>query len=709
MASYPMSGDSIYIPPTKRRVPLRDQLTPLLFSVALTATLTLILSLNIFTSQQISLQQGETAPQTILAPQSLTYDSPFLTAQERRQAVATIFRYTTTDRSIGREQTNKARAVFLFIEVVRADAVADVPTRIAYLQAIEPIVLDAAVAELLLSLSSAQYGAAKNEVLRIVAEVMQQDVRADNVSQAQEIARRLIGFEFTTPQEQLIGTIAPQFIVPNVFFDEVATTAAREEASTAVKSVRNEIRADEIIIQQGEVVSELQLEELERLGLLRQGTDWYSLLDAFIVSLIASTAVTLYWSRFQRRFNRAFRYLFIMGVLLLLFVLAARLMASSGGQLLYFFPATALFMLLTVIVDARLSVMVAMVVAIMVGFMSNNSLEASMYTAVGGILAILTLRDTQRFYAFFRAGMISAVGNILVLLLFHLGPNADLPNLGVLLFYGFINGALIAPVVTIAGFFFVGLLGVITVVQLQDLSRLDHPLLKELLRKAPGTYHHSIMVANLAEQAAERVDANSTLVRVGAFYHDIGKMNRPSFFTENQEGASTPHETLDPYSSARIILAHVPEGVDLARKYRIPNRIQDFIAEHHGDRIVKMFYEKARAAAGAAADEVDLDLFRYKGRRPRSRETGIVLLADTVEAASSAVRPSTAEEIEKLVNNLVDDHLKEGQLDDSELTMGDLKQIRASFIETLKGRFHVRVRYPGNEELVGREESGVGG
>src|SRR5690606_38686342 len=221
-------------------------------------------------------------------------------------------------------------------------------------------------------------------------------------------------------------------------------------------------------------------------------------------------------------------------------------------------------------------------------------------------------------------------------------------------------------------------------------------LLKDLLRRAPGTYHHSIMVANLAEQAAERVGANSALVRVGAFYHDVGKMNRPPFFTENQEGIN-PHETLDPYSSARIIISHVQDGLDLAKKHKLPDRIQDFIAEHHGDRLVIVFYKKAEEQL-REGEKLDESRFRYKGPRPRSRESGLVLLADSVEAASAAVRPNNAEAIEKLVNKIIDDHIKDGQLDNSGLTLGDIKTIRDSFIETLKGRFHVRVRYPDNEE-----------
>jgi putative nucleotidyltransferase with HDIG domain len=290
---------------------------------------------------------------------------------------------------------------------------------------------------------------------------------------------------------------------------------------------------------------------------------------------------------------------------------------------------------------------------------------------------------------------------MVVILIFRLAQDMGTVELLELLLFSLLNG-LIAASITLAGFFIIGgLFGMMTTLQLQELSRLDHPLLKDLLRRAPGTYHHSIMVANLAEQAAERVEANSALVRVGAFYHDVGKMNRPPFFTENQEGIN-PHETLDPFSSARIIISHVQDGLDLAKKHRLPDRIQDFIAEHHGDRLLYVFHKKAEEQL-EEGETLDESRFRYNGPRPRSRESGIVLLADSVEAASSALRPNNGEAIEKLINKIIDDHVKDGQLDDSGLTLGDLKAIRESFTETLKGRFHVRVKYPGNEELEQRE------
>ncbi|MCA9956008.1 MAG: HDIG domain-containing protein, partial [Anaerolineales bacterium] len=332
--------------------------------------------------------------------------------------------------------------------------------------------------------------------------------------------------------------------------------------------------------------------------------------------------------------------------------------------------------------------------------------ELAAYTAVGGLLASLNLQDAQRINAFFRAGLAAAIGYCAVILVFRLNQDTiDVFNMLELMGYAVVNGVL-SSALTLVGFFVLGsLFGITTTLQLQELSRLDHPLLQELLRRAPGTYHHSIMVANLAEQAAEQIKANSALVRVGAFYHDIGKMNRPPFFSENQEGVN-PHDALDPQTSARIIISHVTDGLELAKRYKLPYRIHQFIEEHHGTRLVKGFYHKAKEQA-AEGEVVDPAKFRYPGSRPRTRETGVVMLADVIESTSRALQPNSEKAIEKLVNSLIDEDLTDGQLDMSGLTLGDIRLIRESFIKTLKGRFHVRVKYPGNEAILSPEEQAV--
>ncbi len=667
------------------------------FTVVVSIGLTIILALNLGSGQQVSLKVGDRAQETIEAPQSITYVSEVMTKKLQEQVAAEIYEFTPLDRAIGREQTSRARDVFSFFEVVRADPLASPETKVGYINAVDGIEFDLQVVETILLLPQAEYNTAKAETLAIIAQVMQQDIRAEGLKQAQDSVRRRISFDLNAQQERLVAALAPQFIVPNVFFDAQETQQARDAAVRAVEPVQQIYSEGQQIIRVGDIVEARHLEALDKLGLLQQGFDWLRLGTSFLAAVVTSVVLAIYWWRFPPRTNRPRMHLIIWGTLILLFSLLARLILLAN--LPYLFPAAALAMLVTVVSDARLAILTTVAQAALFGFMAGNSLELATYVAVGGLVAGMTLRDTQRFYAFFRAGLMGSLGYIAAVLIFRLVPGWSWTELGLLIASGVANAIFLSPILTIAGFFLVGLFGVTTVVQLQDLSRLDHPLLQELLRRAPGTYHHSIMVANLAEQAAERIGANSPLVRVGAFYHDIGKMNRPPFFTENQEG-SNPHDSLDPYTSARIIISHIPEGLEMARDNRLPQRIQDFIAEHHGTRTVWIFYERAQKAAGENAAQVDVNRFRYPGPRPRSRETGIVMLADTIEAASSAMRPSSGKEIEKLVNALIDDHLKDGQLDDSDLTMGDLKTIRASFIETLKGRYHVRIRYPGNEELV---------
>jgi len=445
---------------------------------------------------------------------------------------------------------------------------------------------------------------------------------------------------------------------------------------------------------------------LEELGLLRRETNFLDITSLFMASVLAVTLITLYWRQFEMPRYPGGRHLAVLAGLLLLFTFAARLMVGSE-VLVYWYPIAALAMILTVVYSPQFAILVVAIMATLAGLIAPTSFQVVVYLAGGGLLAALTLRDAQRVTAFFRTGLIAALGHIFVIVLFAtmamtqpVDPLSLLQQIG----YGLGNGML-SSALTMAGFYVLGgAFGIITILQLQDLSRLDHPLLRDLLRRAPGTYHHSIMVANLAEQAAERIGANSTLVRVGAFYHDVGKMIRPPFFAENQEGVN-PHDSLDPYTSARIIISHVRDGLEFARKYRLPHRIRDFISEHHGERAVKSFLRKAQEAAAENGGTIDENLFHYPGPRPRSRETAIVMLADAIEATSTALRPNTESAIVKLVNTIIEDDLLDKQLEHSGLTLSDIEQLRLSFIDTLKGRFHVRVSYPDNEYLLAETNS----
>lgn len=685
--------------PRWRRV-IQDSILGI-FMAVLTVSLTLIFSFNLLAPDDVRVQVGLPAPEDIFAPRAIAYESAVDLRKAQDQARASVLeQYKRIGGDIGRFQLNQVAQTFAFIEVIRADTQASREAKIVYLQAIERVNMEEQIALDLLNMNDADFTEVTAEVQRIVSVVMRREIRENQLRDVQQSAQREVSLQLTPTQERVVSALAPRFIVPNMEPDPEVTEQKREEAAAAVPPFPISIAKDELVIRSGDIVTEKHVEKLTQLGLLQRETDWRVVTSVFIMALLGSVLITLYWHQFYhgRRAGNG-RYLTALTGLIIVFALIARFMLSSPNLAIYLFPMAALSLLLSVLFDVRLSITVTVILAGLIGFNAPSALETTIYTAAGGLLAILTLRDAQRVNAFFRAGLAAAIGYAVVVVAFQFNQAiTDVVPMLELLSYTIGNG-LLSAALTLVGFFVMGsVFGVTTTLQLQELSRFDHPLLQELLRRAPGTYHHSIMVANLAEQAGEKIKANSTLIRVGAFYHDIGKMNRPAFFAENQEGIN-PHDSLDPYTSARIILSHVTDGLELARQYKLPDRIRDFIAEHHGQRIIKGFYHKATTLAGEDSARVDMEKFRYPGPRPRSREAGIVMLADAIESTSRALQPNTEKEIERLVNRLIDEDLTEGQLDDSGLTLGDISQIRASFIKTLKGRFHVRVRYPGNEEM----------
>jgi putative nucleotidyltransferase with HDIG domain len=284
----------------------------------------------------------------------------------------------------------------------------------------------------------------------------------------------------------------------------------------------------------------------------------------------------------------------------------------------------------------------------------------------------------------------------MVIIAFRLAqPNVDYLSIAALIGIALVNGIASSSLAVLLQYILAQILGMTTALQLMEISRPDHPLLQFILRNAPGTYQHSLQVANLAEQAAENIGADTLLTRVGAIYHDAGKAINPYFFIENQlPGNTNPHDNLSPISSSHTIISHVPDGIELARKYRLPRRIQDFIGEHHGTMITRYQYAKAVDAAGGDEGLVDKSQFGYPGPRPRSRETAILMLADGSEARVRAERPPDENALRKVIKSVIEQRLSSGQLDETDLTLRDLDQLIDSFTTTLRGIYHPRLEYP---------------
>jgi putative nucleotidyltransferase with HDIG domain len=345
--------------------------------------------------------------------------------------------------------------------------------------------------------------------------------------------------------------------------------------------------------------------------------------------------------------------------------------------------------------------------SILAGFGLPNSFELSLFYLFGSVIGILVLRNAQRIMAYFWAGLAVWAAGAAVIMAFRLtDPTTDAIGFLSLIAASAFNGLAAAGLTIVLQYFLAQILGLTTTLQLIETSRPDHPLLQFMLRNVPGTYQHSLQIANLAEQAAERIGADGLLTRVGALYHDAGKARYPQFYIENQApGSQNPHDSLAPLESSTIIVKHVLDGIDLAKKYRLPKRIIDFILEHHGTLITRYQYHKAVEAAGGDAQKVDIEAFRYPGPKPQSKETGLVMLADGVEARARAERPTSEEEIRKLIKEVFDQRLSQGQLDDTPLTFKDLNMIADSFATTLRGTYHPRIQYPKtDQETTPRED-----
>jgi len=668
-----------------------------LATVAVATLATFLLAFPLFPSGRLVLEEGDIAPRDLRAPRALTYESAIRTAEQQQLAVAAVEDvYTPPDADLARQQLVRVRQVMDYLSSVRADSLATPSQRRAWIRAVpELAALAMTDVDLLLGLSSESWDRVQLEVSNVVDQVMRQGVREGAEDEARQQVPTLVGLDLSSEEARVTTVLAQSLIVANSFYDEAATEAARAEARQRSAVVVRTFSAGEVIVREGQRVTALDLEALRELGLQQPRTRWNDVAAKGLLALLALGVMGGFLARFQPDVLWEGQRLLLLSLLLVLFLFLARLMVPDRTVLRYLFPAPALAILATATLGPQTAAVASILMGGAVGLMGDGSMELAIYAAVGGLVATVTAWRVERLELLFRAVLLIALAHVLVLLGFHLPlERVDLTDTGLALLMGVVNSVFSASL-ALGGLFLIGpLFDVITTFRLIELSQPDHPLLKRLLREAPGTYHHSLMVASLAEQAAEQIGADPLLTRVGAYYHDIGKLVRPYFFIENQMEGSNPHEQLDPHASAEIILGHVRDGLELARRYHLPARVRAFIPEHHGTRRANFQYARAVELAGGDAALVDEAPFRHSGPLPRSRETALVMLADSCEAAVRARRPKSPEEMKAAVDEIFEQSIRSGQLDDCPITMRELVVVRESFLTNLKGIYHPRITYP---------------
>ncbi|MBE3092952.1 MAG: HDIG domain-containing protein [Chloroflexi bacterium] len=527
--------------------------------------------------------------------------------------------------------------------------------------------------------------------------IMEQGIKKDDLENAKKQLIREISEISLDHHDALIASeIATSLLLPSLFLNEEGTEKRRQEAIASVDDVIRTIQKGQIIIRKGEVATSEGIAILNALGLKNPKINFSNIVGIIMITAICLLVVFLYLSYFYPDIYKNVNKLILLGIISIFVVLLAKIASQVSG---YLMPSASASMLIAISLSPNIAILLTVILSLLIGFIPGGGLNYILVSIISGIVAIYSIRKATQRSSLTRAGLIIAGVNIITISALGLISNEGYYLILQNNLWGVLNGFL-AVILTIGILpFLESYFDITTSFKLMELSNPNQPLLKKLILEAPGTYHHSIVVGNLSETAAEEIGGNGLLARAGAIYHDIGKIKRPYFFTENQEAYKNIHDDMEPSLSALVIASHVKEGIELAKKNKLPKDIIDIIAQHHGTNLITYFFHRALKENGSVNDAVAEENYRYSGPKPQTKEAGIILLADSLEAATRSLNNPTASRIKNLAKEIIQKNLENGQLEECDLTLKDLDKIGDSFSRILTGMFHSRVEYP-DEDLI---------
>ena len=645
----------------------------------------------------LPLAVGDVASQDLSAPHDFQYVSKVQTDTARdtaERAVAPV--YVLPDPSIARTQVTTLTGFLQSISSIRSDDSTSLEQKKAALILIPGFTLQPDLIDFMLGLPDSRWTLVSNEAFNVLVETMRNPVRTENLEAVRQSLTTLVSFSLTEREAALVVGLVSPLIMANSFYSPELTDSARQAARTAIQPVTRSFVTGQTVIARGQVVTPGDLEALTALGLIQPKNPLYSLLGAAALVLLLAGFTAFYFSTRQPATVTDLRSVLLFGFLFIIFLAGARISIPNRTIMPYLFPVPAFALLVAALFGMERGMVFGFLMSSLCAFGTPDALGLASYYTLSCFCGVMAMGQARRIAQFLYAALAIAVAGAAMIAAYRL-PSMDTDWIGVVTLMGaaLIMGIASAGLTLPLQFLLSQFIGLTTALQLLEISRPDSPLLNYFLQRAPGTYQHSLQVANLAEQAAERIHADPLLTKVGALFHDVGKAANPLFFVENQPPSQIDsHDDLEPQVSAQTIIRHVPDGLELARKHHLPRRLQDFISEHHGTLITRYQFNRAVQAADGDKSKVDLADFRYPGPAPRSKETALLMFADGVEARSRAERPATDDEVRTLVHSVIENRQKDGQLDDAPLSQHDLALIIESFVSTLRVAYHPRLEYP---------------
>ena len=683
-----------------------------IFSISLAAALAVAL-LPVF-PRSVQVHEGDIASRTWQAPRDFSFESAVLTEKAREQAAAAVPDVLVFSSEVREEQKTKLDKLIGDIGRVRDSADLSRSQKLSALLGTENLLAPAFEA-FILDMTAKQWQTVSDEAKRVLEQVLGEAVTRGQENRIGEQISQRLDPSLSQDEAALVELMVKPLIVPNMEVDPTKTEEARASARAAVVPVLVTFTKNQTIVKSGDVIDSTAVEAMREAGLLSARLEWKNVVAVLLVSIVAGGTLGSYVHAFPLATTADPRRLLLLLVLTSVATLAAKLYLPlvlpdhDRHFLAYALPLAAVPMVLVAFLEAQVAVVAAAVLAALVTFVvvylpevspavassPLDALRAATVYGFGGVAGALAVHRAERLNRYLLAGILVALVSLTMLVatwFLDLDREiVDLPWMGLAAaITGIISGILAAGTFVTLG----SLFGITTRVQLMELAQLNQPLLRRLQDEAPGTFHHSVILGNLAERAADLTGADSLLVRVGCYFHDVGKLRQPGYYIENQMAGSNPHDQMDFRSSAQIVLRHVQDGLTLAREYGLPSQVRDFIGQHHGTGRANYFFRKAVEADAA----VDPSLFTYPGPKPQTREVAIVMLADSVEAVIRSSAERSPEQIDALVDEVIAERLAEGQLDESDLTLREIKIAAESFKSTLRGVYHPRLEYPAGTE-----------
>jgi len=664
-----------------------------------------VLSYNF--TPDLGIKLGEASPRTVKANKSIGFEDTAKTEEDRNKReieVEDVYNYDTSVLNGKDGVLYQIRYFFQLAKIVSKKDLETIEEKVDYFSNLigSGYINENLKAALLLDFQ--ENSLLMDETLSLAKTIMKENIKPNDVDSKKIEAAKIVENDtnIKLSDKALVLNILQNNIKSTAVFDPVATENARKKAREETPPHIVTVNEGQTVISEGDIVNENDILVLTKLGLLDKGFNWKIFVYISLINIVVLLLFYFYLYKFNRNIFNNIKKLLIISTIIAIFIALIKLFTILSSLHLnvwiYFFPLLAASMLCSIIFDTRIGIMLTLILAVNFGIAANFDYQLSLIYFLGGIFSTFMVSNVSQRNSIMKGGFFSSI--FLAFLFFTSNLiSGDLKTILLYTVLGVVNGV-VSAIITI-GFlpFIESSFRIVTAMGLLELSHTDQPLLKELLINAPGTYNHSLLVSHLAESCANAIGADALLVKVAALYHDLGKMRRPEYFYENQLNVENIHNKLNPSMSRNIISNHIKDGIEIAVKNKIPKKVIEIISQHHGNSVITYFYKKQKdmeteRLLSSNPDDMMEGHFRYPAKKPQTRESAILMLADASEAAVRSIEKVTPKKIEQMVNDIIKSKIADEQLSEAEITIKEINIIKSTLIDGLISIYHSRISYP---------------